>query len=254
MKKASLGISLLLVLGLDSCRSNKSELLPDTRWERIPINKELEPQEEILAFIRPYQEHLNNTLDSSLSYNPNHLDKSDGALNTALGNLMADIVMQQAGPVFSVRTGKSIDMVLLNHGGIRSRLDKGMVSARSAYALMPFENEIVVAQLKGEQVLALLEYLEKGRTAHPVSGICIKMDQEDQITSATIAGQQITPSRTYYVATSDYLVQGGDQMEFFLKAEKVYELDYKLRNAIIDHFRNTDTLRTHRDQRFVRIN
>ena len=90
--------------------------------------------------------------------------KSDGDLNTAIGNLMADVVMEQAGPVFKSRTGNEIDMVLLNHGGIRSGLNKGNISTRSAYALMPFENEIVVAELSGEKIKEMLTYLERAKT------------------------------------------------------------------------------------------
>src|SRR5690606_27968879 len=58
--------------------------------ERIEINKEIPPDNEIENFIRPYSEHINKTLDSVLAYNPENLNKSDGELNTAIGNLRSE--------------------------------------------------------------------------------------------------------------------------------------------------------------------
>lgn len=246
-----ISICLGLVLALSGCKQQpyaKAEI----QGERIAIDSTLEADLEIEDFIKPYKEHLNKTLDSSLVYNPEAMNKSQGELNTAIGNLMADIVMQQAGPVFEKRSGNKIDMVLLNHGGIRAGLDKGELSTRDAYALMPFENEIVVAELKGEKMQEMLRYLERAKTAHPVSGIQIEMDKNYKIIKANIDEQPIDSAKNYFVATSDYLQQGGDNMNFFLDPENLYQTDYKLRNAIIDYFKATDTITSRKDQRFIK--
>ena len=241
------------ILSFSSCKNEKNASA-EIHGERIPIDTTLEADSEIEEFIAPYKEHLNNTLDSTLAYNPENMNKSQGELNTAIGNLMADITMEQAKPNLKSRTGNEIDMVLLNQGGIRSGLDKGNITARSAYALMPFENEIVVAELSGEKILEMLSYLEKARTAHPVSGIQIEMDRNYKVTSATINGNEIDTEKTYFVATSDYLLQGGDNMNFFKNPVDTYNLDYKLRNAIIDYFHKVDTIKAKQDNRFIRKN
>ena len=44
-------------------------------------------------------------LDSALAYNPTNLVKNNGALNTPIGNMMADLVLEQANPIFKSRTG-----------------------------------------------------------------------------------------------------------------------------------------------------
>ena len=46
----------------------------------------------------------------------------------------------------------------------------------------------------------------------------------------------------YYVATSDYLANGGDNMRFFLTNEGVFDLDYKIRNILIDYFKEVNTV------------
>ncbi len=251
MKTFRLSFYLLLSVFVLSCKGNSVETA-EIKGQRIAIDENIEADPEIEEFVAPFKEHLNKTLDSTLAYNPKDMVKSDGDLNTAIGNLMADIVIAQANPIFKSRTGNEIDMVLLNHGGIRSGLNKGNISSRSAYSLMPFENDIVVAELSGEKINEMLSYLEQAKTAHPVSGIQIQMDQNYKVTQAEIQDEKIDEDKTYFVATSDYLQQGGDNMSFFKDPIALYKVDYKLRNAIIDYFKKADTLKVEKDNRFIR--
>ena len=251
MKTFRLSFYLLLSILVLSCKGNSVETA-EIKGERIAVDENIEADPEIEEFVAPFKEHLNKTLDSTLAYNPKDMVKSDGELNTAIGNLMADIVMEQANPIFKSRTGNEIDLVLLNHGGIRSGLNKGNISTRSAYGLMPFENEIVVTELTGDKIKEMLSYLEKAKTAHPVSGIQIEMDQNYKVSRAEVNGEIINESKTYFVATSEYLQQVCDNMSFFKDPIELYKVDYKLRNAIIDYFKKVDTLKVDKDNRFIR--
>jgi hypothetical protein len=47
--------------------------------------------------------------------------------------------------------------------------------------------------------------------------------------------------KIYYVGTNDYLSNGGDNMSF-RKGIQTYDLDYKLRNILIDYFKEVDTI------------
>lgn len=236
---------------LASCK-NDPVAVSDVSSENIPITNEIKGDTAIQNFIKPYKEHVNNTLDSALIYNPKLLTKSEGDLNTAIGNFMADAVMEQANPVFKSRTGKNIDFVLLNKGGIRAELPKGNLSARNAYELMPFENEIVIVELSGKKVKEMLDYLGEAKSAHPVSGIKLTADKNYKIIDARVNGQKIDENKTYFVATSDYLQQGGDNMNFFKDPVNLYGADYKIRNAIIDYFKKKDTLKAEIDDRYTR--
>lgn len=251
MKPLKISFYFIFAVAMLSCKGNAIET-SEIQGKRIAIDESIEADTEIKEFVAPFKEHLNKTLDSTLVYNPRDMIKSDGDLNTAIGNLMADIVMEQANPIFRSRTGNEIDVVLLNYGGIRSGLNKGNLSTRSAYALMPFENEIVVTKLSGEKINEMLSYLERAKTAHPVSGIQIEMDQDYNVVQAEIDGEEIDENKTYFVATSDYLQQGGDNMNFFKDPIELYKVDYKLRNAIIDYFEKVDTLKVEKDNRFIR--
>ncbi|HSI69965.1 MAG TPA: 5'-nucleotidase [Gillisia sp.] len=253
MMKYKFLLLLLPVLIFSSCKQ-ENLLLREIKGERIPVNNEIAEDTAIANYIRPFSQHINKVLDSVVAYNPQYLNKSEGELNTAIGNFMADVIIEQANPVFKSRTGKNIDMVILNYGGIRATIEEGPLTARTAYSIMPFENEIVVAELSGSRIKEMLTYLENNRTAHPVSGIKIEMNRDYKITNATIDGRPIDENSTYFVATSDYLQQGGDNMNFLKDPITLHVIDYKLRNAYIDYFNKIDTLRTVRDDRYIRSN
>jgi len=242
---------LFLLTSLWACKNSISTT--SIKGDIIPINETIADNPEIEAYIKPYAKHLNQTLDSIIAYNPTNLSKKDGNLNTALGNLMADLVMEQANPIFKSRTGNSIDLVLLNQGGIRSGIGKGPITSRTGFELMPFENEIVVVELSAKKIQEMLTYLEVAKTAHPISGMQITLDSNFKLKNVMIGGKELDVNRSYFVATSDYLHQGGDNMNFFKEPMDIYQLDYKLRNAIIDHFMKVDTLKTSIDNRFIQI-
>lgn len=58
---------------------------------------------------------------------------------------------------------------MFNYGGIRAKISKGPVTIAITFELMPFENELVVAELTGEKVVDLVSYFIKNKEAHPLS-------------------------------------------------------------------------------------
>ncbi|MGB6267934.1 MAG: 5'-nucleotidase [Olleya sp.] len=219
--------------------------------QQINVNNSLVIDENIDAFIKPFRESVNKDMETILSYAPDTYSKTDGYLNTAIGNLMADAVFEQSNPIFNKRTGKNIDMVLLNHGGIRSIISKGNITTRTAFEVMPFENAIVVVALKGQQVDSLTYFLSKAKRAHPVHGLKLTLDSDFNIKEALINKKPIEKDRVYYVATNDYLYNGGDRMTFFQVNDSVHVLDYKIRNAMLDYFKKVDTIKPVIDDRFT---
>lgn len=245
---------LLLFLGfvLISCKK-ETENLSKITAENINITDSLKTIQEIDSFIKPYRDHVNKDLENVLAYSVETYSKSDGELNTAIGNFMADMIYEQANPIFKSRTRKDIDFVLLNHGGIRSIISKGNITTRTAYQVMPFENAIVVLDLKGEQVQELIAYLVRNKRAHPISNLNIELDSEFKLKNAVIKGKPIDLDKNYLVCTNDYLANGGDRMIFFKTHDSLYVLDYKIRNALIDYLQKVDTINPKRDNRFIQV-
>ncbi len=240
------------IIALAACKQGPIAL---TKIEatQLPIDKNLSQIDSIEAYIAPYRKRIKEVLDSTLAYAPKMIAKDDGTYNRSAGNLLADIILSEANAIFKSRTGTEIDFVLLNHGGIRSIISKGNVSARTAYEVMPFENAIAVVELTGSAVVKMVDFLIKSGRAHPFSGMQITLEPSGKLKSINIQGKPLDIKRNYYVATSDYLVSGGDNMVFFKDAISIININYLIRNAMIDYFKKVDTIIAGVDNRFVKL-
>lgn len=227
---------------LISCSGNKY-YNSKIEGKQIAVNEQYGQVAAIDNFIKPYREHINKELDSVLAYAPETLDKSKGEWQTTIGNLMADMTVEMVNPVFWAREKKNIDICLLNHGGIRAVLPKGNVTIRTAYEIMPFDNSVVIVELKGAEIREMAHYIMKEKKPHPLNGLKIVADKKTlEIKSLWVNEKPLEDSKIYHVATSDYLQNGGDNMNFFKKSEKFYDMDYRLRNLMIDYFKKVDTI------------
>lgn len=243
---------LLYLLVFLNCKHQELQL-SKIEGTLLKVTDSLSVNNEIEAYIKPFRDNIQKDLDSTLAYSPNTYSKKSGGLNSEIGNFIADAVYSEANPIFKNITGKSIDMVLLNYGGIRAALNKGNISKKTAFELMPFENSAVVIALKGTQVLSLIDYLSKSKTAHPISKLKLILNTDFEVIEALIQGEKVIPNKTYYIATSNYLYNGGDNMLFFKPNEGKYDLHYKIRNILIDKFNKIDTLKAEIDDRFIQI-
>lgn len=219
--------------------------------KQLPITEKESQVAEIENFIKPYREHITKDLDSVLAYCPETLEKSTGKWQTTIGNLMADVVLERGNSVFAKRENKSIDICLLNQGGIRSILPKGNVTSRSAFQIMPFENSLVVVALRGEQIYEIVDYFLAEKQPHPLSGMTFTIDKNNNAKNILVQGKPLDKEKVYYVGTNDYLSNGGDNMSFFNKGIQKYDLDYKLRNILIDYFKEVDTIPVIKDIRIT---
>lgn len=242
--KAAVITTILLV----SC-NQKDYRLAKVTGSKTEIDTTIQSIHEIDEFIAPFKKSLDVQMDEELSFNPVSMNKNDYKYNTPLGNMLAAIVLELGEPIYTSRTGKNIDVVLLNHGGIRAGLPAGPVTMRRAYEIMPFDNEIIIVELTGEKMNELINYLIDRKSAHPFNGMQIILNADNSINKVSIQNKPLDKSKTYTVATSDYLYSGGDNMSFFKEAPMV-KIDYKIRNATIDYFKKVDTIRFERDNRF----
>lgn len=206
----------------------------------------------IETFIKPYRENIDNDLSEVLAYCPETLDKSKGDWQTNIGSFLADITIEKSNFLFKKRENKLVSICLLNHGGIRTIIPKGNVTKRNAYEVMPFENSAVIIGLKEEQIFELINYIISEKKPHPLAGLTFTIDNNNSPKTILIQGKPIDGSTLYYVVTNDYLANGGDKMDFFKKGVERFDLDYKLRNIMIDYFKEVDTLKINKTIRITK--
>ena len=220
----------------------------------IEINQQVLSDSSIVKYYQPFKKNLEESLmNTPISYSPETYKKNDGELNSTLSNMFADATYEMSNPVFNKMSGENIDIVLLNNGGIRSIISKGNISEKTAFELMPFENSIVVLELRGSSIIKMIDYLRKVKLQHPISGLQITLNNDYSVNEVKINGVSIENEKKYYVATTDYLLEGGDKMYFLAETTKTTDINYKMRDILIDYFKKYDTLKLKSDNRFIRI-
>ena len=219
----------------------------------IEINQQVLSDSSIIKYYQPFKKNLEESLmNTPISYSPETYKKNDGELNSTLSNMFADATYEMSNPVFNKMSGENIDIVLLNNGGIRSIISKGNISEKTAFELMPFENSIVVLELSGFSIIKMIDYLRKVKLQHPISGLQITLNNDYSVNEVKINGVGIENEKKYYVATTDYLLEGGDKMYFLAETTKTTDINYKMRDILIDYFKKHDTLKLKSDNRFIR--
>jgi len=241
----------LIISIVAGCKNDPLET-SKVKGRQILIDQIYYPDSSISEFILPYKNELRDEISTVLCYNPRTLSRTEKDLESALGNIYADICYKTADSIFNEKTGKNIDFALFNYGGIRTVIPKGDITVGNIFELMPFENKLVIVELTGTQTLDLFNYLKDNKKAHPISGLRLELKGEN-FENILIQKEPFDPTKNYYVLTHDYLQHGGDNMSFFKNPVSLFSTQYKVRDVIIDSLAKIDTLHAFTDGRFVKI-
>ena len=190
------------------------------------ISKEDRVDSSYIRMLMPYKDSLNKEMNKVIGFATNTMYKKQP--ESALGNLMADCVRLMAAKKY----GKKVDVGMVNFGGIRSYISKGEVTIGKVYELMPFDNLLIVQDLRGDTLLSLLNRIaEKG--GWPISGMTMQM-KDNKALNVMIDGKPLDLNTIYTVANSDYIANGGDDCNM-LKCIPVLNAGYIIRDAIIEY-------------------
>lgn len=239
----------LLILLMGACKKAPVNL-STIRAKTIVVDSSVKDNQSINELVNPYKKQLLNKMQEGLTYTATDLTREDGEMQSSLGNLFADICFVQGDSVFTAQTTHQLDFALFNHGGLRASIPSGDVTLENAFNLMPFENELVVVTLSGEKVHELASFFIDNQRAHPISN-AVQFTITGNTYKLLINNRPLDKKATYNVLTNDYLQTGGDKMNFFKNPIELYPLDYKVRDAIIDFFKKTDTLKATLDNRVI---
>ena len=234
---------------LIACKNNSHEV-SKINAKQLKIGNEVKQDSSIIQLFTPYKKKMTKEITKSLSFSTKILERTDGNLQSTLGNLVADLSYEKANKLFKNKTGKTVDFSMSNYGGIRAAIMKGDVTVSNAFELMPFDNTLVVVELNYDKIKALFNYFVAKKRAHPLSKN-IQLTIENDSYNVLINGKPIKKDRTYFVATSNYLQKGGDGMIFFSEPESLFDSNFLIRDAIVDYFESKDTLRANLDDRVI---
>ncbi len=198
------------------------------------INYRIEPtvprDSSMHAMLRPYRDSIESTMNEVVGRASATLEKKQP--NGSLGFFMADAMLFGA----REKLGLPVHVSFVNNGGIRiQQLPKGDVTRGKIFELMPFDNLVVVQELKGSELQQLLDHTAS-RGGWPLAGLTMEIKDKKAV-NVLINGAPLDPARTYLVANSDYVANGGDDANV-LRNIPQKNVGYLLRDAIFDYIRH----------------
>lgn len=229
---------------LMACHPNMN-LVDVKTQENIVIGQEIEDKKEFVKLIAPYKEKLDDRMNQRISHTMVELNRMGD--NSNLGVLLSDYLLEGANDWAVKNKMPKVDAAILNIGGIRNNISEGDILVRNIFEVMPFENEMVIVKMKGEDIQGIFDYYEKHQKNNPVAQLNIIV-KDGKLIEGLINGERPQIGKTYYIATSDYLAMGGDSMYFFEKGETI-KTDVILRNLFLEYFRKNPEVKVKNDIR-----
>ena len=226
-------IYILLGAGLMAC-SSVSEIQVGAQY--IPIDN-VSYSAKIDSIVLPYRDSLEDEMNVVIGYAPQNFEK--GRPNGALNNWVADVV----GLSMVDLVGGKPFMCLLNVGGLRNVINIGPVTIGDIFKVMPFDNEVVAVEMPIEVLPEIEAYLINKR-GEPIANVFLT----DGKLRIPYLEENI---HSFWIVTSDYLMNGGDNMTFFSKRIKEIYLGKLMRDVMIDAVKEQDTLHWNNEQRII---
>lgn len=211
------------------------------------IYKGLHTSESAEKLITPYRDSLMNKMNVIIGVSEIVLEKEQP--EGTLGNFCADALREIA----SAKAARRVDVCFINNGGLRvPSLPKGNITIGNIFELMPFDNELVVMDINGKDMLAICNRIA-ARGGWPVSGLRMRI-RNYKAENILIQGEPLDLNATYTIATNDYLANGGDDLSM-LKAYPRQTFNLYLRDALIEYIKTMHQMNkpitSQKDQRIV---
>lgn len=148
-----------------------------------------------------------------------------------LCNWAADIMKVNAEKEF----GTPLDLFIINTGGLRSSIPEGEVLKDDIVSMFPFNNYLAYVELKGEEVLGILNFMAETRF-QALSGVRVVVE-DNKVKSAEINGEPLDVNKLYKVGTIDFMLDGGDGFYLARNASKMIISEKKLMDAALEFVR-----------------
>ncbi|OGH98743.1 MAG: hypothetical protein A2039_08505 [Candidatus Melainabacteria bacterium GWA2_34_9] len=153
------------------------------------------------------------------------------------------------------------EIVIINGGGIRSKKPwkAGTITLADVFEVYPFENLIVVADVKGSDIKSVLETSSRyfpESNAGLLQSLGLKYDvnvkeppqvlsedglkiikEGNKVSNIKINGKPLENDKYYKIAMNDFIFNGGNCYSQFNNAKNVKKTSIFVQNAIIDYIK-----------------
>lgn len=193
-------------------------------YHNPPLQKELEKS----------RKKLEKKMGVVIGYCPE--DMISRMPQSPLSNFLTDILVEIANKYCQKHHKEAVDFSLLNFGGIRSSLHAGDITIGNLFEIAPFENSLVIADIKGSELLKLFRRFQV-KKCEPYSRQVSITYLGDYFQKVLIHGKEIDNDKIYRVATLDFILTGGDNILDGIEIPNADYTELVVRNAYINHIK-----------------
>lgn len=242
--------------------------LPNTSSQELKVkSREVTltdyPEDPIVTLqIDEYNHRLHRLLNQTIGQLTVPMDTTRNSVRTgenAFANFVADTVRQH----------ENADIGLINGGVIRGNREyiaNTTLTRKDIATELPFRSRVTRVSATGEQIRQALEHgvgeveLIRGRFPH-VSGMTFNFSSTlkagERISNIIVNGEKLDLDKSYTVATSDYLANGGDGFTSFSNMQEVSSLNSSLpliSDIVILNIQKRRKITPRLESRIVRLN
>ena len=182
--------------GVDLCRldlevNRREKKLVSWKWKKIPVDSTaVAPASDVAKLVAKWEKRVEEKVDREIGEARRDFEKRD------LTPMIEKATIEEMNADFSY----------MNAGGVRDRLAKGKILERHIWNIIPFDNVMMTAKIKGS---AISDTIRKGRT--------------------------VEPDKEYTLALSDFLATNPASIkQLGLEGVKFTEVDLYLRDVLIN--------------------
>lgn len=184
----------------------KKKIKVDGESKRVFIEDEIAKDQEMVEFLRPFQEKGQDQLNVKIAETNGKLEGDRNIVRfeqTNLGRLIATSHMTRA----------KADFAVMNSGGVRDSIDAGDVTYKEVLTVQPFGNIVTYVDMSGKEVLDYLNVV----AAKPVdsgayaqfAGISMTV-ANGKVSDVKIGGKALDMDKTYRFTVPSFNAAGGD--------------------------------------------
>lgn len=130
-------------------------------------------------------------------------------------------------------TGRSVDVGIVNFGGIRVDMPAGNVTLDDIQSMFPFKNKPCYVAMPGSELQEILQNM--AATRFQVLGGVQVVARDGKLESVLIGGKPLDVKKVYGVATIDFLLNGGDGLRLARNAKDLVILDSYVIDVIVPY-------------------
>lgn len=213
--------------------------IKDYSYELILVSDSIPEDAEIAAFIADQAKSVDEVLavpigKTEVALVPGWAEGEEG--ERSIGDMLAELMKDVTGA----------DFAFTNAGGVRAGINPGDVTTKDVLTALPFGNTVVVMSLTGAQVQQVLDldasYGGRAGGSLHIAGVTYEV-QDGKAVNVKIGSVSLDESKTYKIATNNFLAAGGDGYEMLKSGSDIYDTGTILNALFSDYIKKVGVVK-----------